>query len=85
MSSISYRKTVVGWINYTVGSVMVYNINPQSFRKVTGVSGDARQGACEVTAEQLAELKQESKYIGLADGWELVPSDVCELSNVKGA
>lgn len=29
---ISFKKTVVGWYNFTVAGVMRYNIDPMTFR-----------------------------------------------------
>lgn len=72
MKLISYRRTVVGWYNFTIGGVLVYNVEPNVFREITGVSKEAVLGCAELTAEQLEELKSRAKYIGLADGWEWV-------------
>jgi len=78
MNVISFKKTVVGWYNYIVTGVLRYNVDPLTFRKITGVSDPASLGTCELTAEELTELKSESKFIGLADGWEWIVSDVEE-------
>lgn len=79
---ISFKKTVVGWYNYTVEGVMRYNIDPITFRRITGVSERATLGTCEVTAEELPALKEASKFIGLADGWEVVADD-SQVSSVS--
>lgn len=72
---ISFNKTIVGWINFTVAGVMKYNINPVTFRNITGVSEQAELGTCELSPQELKVLKEDATYIGLADGWHWVESD----------
>ena len=79
---ITFKKTVVGWYNFTEVGVFQYNIDPDTFRNITGVSKQARMGTCEVTTEELAELEQSSKTIVLANGWEVVPDD-SHLSHIS--
>lgn len=76
MDVIQFNKTAIGWINYTVAGVLRYNINPETFRDITGVSSRAKLGTCEVTAQDLKRLNMASINLGLADGWELVEDDV---------
>lgn len=75
MNVIKFKKTVVGWYNFTAAGVMRYNVDPATFQEITGVSERTTLGTCEVSAEELSTLKSEATYIGLADGWEIVPSD----------
>lgn len=75
MEVISFKKTVVGWYNFTIVGVIKYNVNPIIFRKITGVSKRAMLGTCEVTAEELWSLKSEATYLGISDGWKIVPND----------
>lgn len=74
-TQISYTKTVLGWYNVTVMGLFVYNVEPEFFRRLTGVSEDAALGCLEISTEQLKELEENAIHIGLADGWEVVPSD----------
>ncbi|MEI3606911.1 hypothetical protein SPD48_14500 [Pseudogracilibacillus sp. SE30717A] len=76
---IKFKKTIVGWYNFTVAGAMRYNVDPKVFREITGISVRATLGTCEVSAEELSALKSEATYIGLADGWEIVPSDEQEV------
>jgi len=75
MNTIKFRKTVVGWYNFTICNFMVYNTDPTIFRKYAGVSEQATLGTCEINAEDLKALRMKSKFIGLAPGWEWVPID----------
>ena len=79
---ISYKKTILGWYNFTEEGVLEYNVNPITFRLITGVSEHAALGVCEVDTEQLDALKEKAIFIGLANGWEVVASDA-EASNVS--
>lgn len=72
---ITFNKTAVGWYNYTIAGLMRYNVDPETFREITGVSKDAALGTVRLTDEQLDALQAKSTYIGLAEGWEWVPSD----------
>ena len=74
MDVIKYKRTVVGWYNFTVAGVMVYNVEPSVFRRITGVSDKASMGTAEVTTAQLIELKNASRFIRLAQGWEWLAS-----------
>lgn len=74
-TTISYKKTIVGWYNVTEEGVLKYNVDPNTFRNITGASEQAALGTCELTLEELSTLKESSKYTGLADGWEVVAND----------
>lgn len=74
MDVIKYKKTIVGWYNFT-DILFKYNVDPIIFRSITGVGEQSRLGTCEVTMEELALLKESAINLGLADGWEVVPSD----------
>lgn len=74
-TSISYKKTIVGWYNFTEEGVLKYNVDPITFRNTTGVSERAALGTCEITTEELTTLKESARLIGLVDGWEVVAND----------
>ncbi|GIN58107.1 hypothetical protein J8TS2_24260 [Lederbergia ruris] len=74
MKVISFKKTVVGWINFTTQAGATYNINPLKFRQITGVSKQARMGCAEVTEKELRTLTAAAKLIKLPDGFEWVPA-----------
>lgn len=75
MRVIKYVKTAIGWYNFE-DSAFKYNVNPEIFLEVTGVSDKATIGTAEITAEELDEIKKYAKVVGLATGWEFVQSDV---------
>ena len=73
MKLIKYKKTVVGWYNFEF-NIFEYNIEPEVFRQITGVSEQASMGVCELSIDKVEELKSNAKYMKLADGWEIVPN-----------
>lgn len=74
MKFIKFNRTIVGWYNFVFG-INKYNVNPETFRSVTGVGKNALMGMCEVSEDELEQLRGKAILIGLADGWEIVPSD----------
>lgn len=71
MKIIKFSKTVLGWYNFSF-AIYKYNIKPETFREITRVSEEATLGICEVTAEELEELRARATFIGFADGWKLI-------------
>lgn len=56
-TQISYRRTIVGWYNITlVETGATYNVEPQRFHEITGVSSQAIVGCTEIDGRQLVEL-----------------------------
>lgn len=78
MKLIAFNKTAVGWYNFDY-FIYKYNVNPSTFRRITEVSKDAALGSCELSKAQLDALIAESRCVGLARGWEIVPSDDCAI------
>lgn len=74
MKRISYRKTVVGWYNFDTEAGETYNVNPEIFREITGVSKEAVLGCAEVTEKELRTLIAAAKLVKLPDGFEWVPA-----------
>ncbi|MFS0647171.1 MULTISPECIES: hypothetical protein [Siminovitchia] len=71
---ISYRRTVVGWYNFDTEAGATYNIEPEIFREITGVSKEAVLGCAEVTEKELRTLTAAAKLVKLPDGFEWVPA-----------
>lgn len=74
MILIKYKKTVLGWYNFEF-TIFKYNINPETFRNITGVSEQTTLGTCELESHKVDDLIRNSKHIGFANGWELVQND----------
>jgi len=74
-TTISYKRTILGWYNVTIEGLMRYNINPVVFREIVGASKDAKLGTCEINPAQLRAIKENARYLGLANGWEWVAGD----------
>ncbi|MBS4193477.1 hypothetical protein [Lederbergia citri] len=68
MKRISYRKTVVGWYNFDNEAGETYNVNPETFREITGVSKRAVMGCVELTEDELQTLTAASRFIKLPEG-----------------
>lgn len=64
MTQITYRKTILGWYNAELPGG-VYNVNPQVFRNLTGVSEAAFFGCTEITEEQAKVIKRKGILIEL--------------------
>ncbi len=52
---ITYTRTVVGWYNFTTGGKR-YNINPDLFCDIAGISNKAAAGVAEVSESELHAL-----------------------------
>jgi len=61
---ISYKRTVVGWFNFKLSDLTIYNIDPVAFSNITGVNAQAYCGTCELTGSELDALKKSSVLIG---------------------
>lgn len=72
MYVISYRKTIVGWYNFKDDTGFTFNVAPELFRNLTGVSEKATMGCAELKKEEYAELMAAAKLIKLAEGFEWV-------------
>ncbi|MBM7717685.1 hypothetical protein JOC94_004716 [Bacillus thermophilus] len=72
MKLISYRRTAVYWYNFDTEAGATYNIEPEIFREITGVSKEAVLGCTEVTEEELWELTENARLIKLPEGFEWV-------------
>lgn len=56
-TQIKYNQTIVGWFNVTlVETGATYNIEPQRFYEITGVSRDAVSGCKGIDGKQLVAL-----------------------------
>lgn len=52
---ITYKKTVLGWYNFTTGGKR-YNVNPELFRNITDISNKTVAGVAEVSESELHAL-----------------------------
>lgn len=74
MKLISYRRTAVFWYNFDTPAGATYNIDPQTFREITGVSKEAVMGCTEVSEKELHTLTTAAIMIKLPEGFEVVPA-----------